>query len=80
MKYIIALFMVISIAEVFFNIELQLPLNSTLSVKNILFLGLIQLILFSSIILFISSLFIREKDVIELECPSLFKSRRGAPS
>ncbi len=51
--------------------------NVSESLSDTLFLSLIQMFLFGSLILLIYSFFIRDQDFIELDCPSLFKSRLG---
>ena len=69
--------MFISLLEFFLNLDVYIPSDVSKSLNSSLFLVLNQIFLFGSSGLFIYSLFIRDQDVIELECPSLFRSHLG---
>ncbi|MFX1500210.1 MAG: ATP-binding protein [Promethearchaeota archaeon] len=63
--------------EYIINFDAHFPSKVAEPLNTTLFKVIIQIILFLSLCLFCYSLFIRDQDVIELECPSLFRSRQG---
>jgi len=77
LNIIINILMILSFIEYCLNGELYMDSNVSESLSDTLFLSLIQMFLFGSLILLIYSFFIRDQDFIELDCPSLFKSRLG---
>lgn len=77
LTYLIALLLIISIIEFFLNIDAYLFFDISDSLENSLFFSLILIFILSSLFLFTYSFFIRDQDVIELENPSLFRSRLG---
>ena len=77
LNIIIDILMILSFIEYCLNWELYMDSNVSESLNDTLFLSIIQMFLFGSLILLIYSFFIRDQDVIELDCPSLFKSRLG---
>ncbi len=76
-KYIIFIFLTIMSLVFFSNLDSFIPFQTPESIESLIISGLSQLILFSSLYLFIKSLFLSKQDIIELECPSIFKSRKG---
>lgn len=77
LKFLIICILVISLLEFFLNLDTYIPSDVSTSIDDSLLLVIIQMLLSGQFILFIYSVFIRDQDVIELECPSLFKSRLG---
>jgi len=77
LKYFFIILVTISLLEFFLNLDIYIPSEVSKPLNSSLFISLIQVFLFSSLGLFIYSLFIRDQDVIELECPSLFRSHLG---
>ena len=76
-KYIICIFLTIMYSIFFLNLKSFVLSLTPESIESLIIIGLSLLILFSSLFLIIKSLFISKKDIIELECPSIFKSRKG---
>jgi hypothetical protein len=77
LKIFLIILIIISLFEFFLNLDLYIPSDDLQPQKYSVILVLIQITLFSSLGLFTYSFFIRDQDVIELECPSLFRSRLG---
>lgn len=77
LRIFIVLLLVISNLELFLNWDIYMDSNEGESFSYSFLSGLNQMFLISSLILLTYSFFIRDQDVIELECPSLFKSRQG---
>lgn len=77
LKFTIICLLVISLLEFFLNLEIYIPSDTSASLDGSLLIVFIQTFLCCSLILFFYTIFIRDQDVIELECPSLFKSRLG---
>jgi len=77
LTYLIGVLLIISIVEFFLNVDVYLLSNASNSLETPPFSSLILPFILSSLCLFIYSFFIRDQDVIELDCPSLFRSRLG---
>ncbi len=76
-KYIIFIYLIIMGSIFLFNLALFYPSQNSESDKNSMLNGLSLLFLLSSLMLFIKSFYIADQDVIDLEIPSRYKSRKG---
>ena len=77
LKLLTGFLILISLIEFILRYDVYLKISILSPLKDTIISNLIYIIFFFSPFLFIYSLFIRDQDVIELKCPSLFKSRLG---
>ncbi len=77
LKILLVLLMLISLIILFLRYDEYLKTSKLSPLKDTIISNLILNISLFSLFLFIYSLFIKDQDVIELECPSLLKSHLG---
>lgn len=77
-KYFLFFFQIIMCSLFIANLELFIPTQNLKSFEYLIISSLSHLFLLGSVILFISSFFIAEQAIIELDKPSRYKSRKGS--
>ena len=77
-KNAVFIFFTLMCSLFFLNLDSLIFSRDLDSIESMIFGGFSPLILFSSLMIFISSFFIAEKDIIELDTPSRYKSRKGS--
>ncbi|HEC37313.1 hypothetical protein LCGC14_0473990 [marine sediment metagenome] len=77
-KYGIALFLVIMFSIYFFNLDLFYSTQESSSLESELFTNISQFPLFTSLFVYIVSLYTKNQDIIELHKPSIARSRKGS--
>ena len=77
LKILLGFLILISLLILFLRYDEYLKTSKLSPLKGPIISNLILITSLFYLFLFIYSLFIRDQDVIELECPSLFKSRLG---
>ncbi len=76
-KNVLITFFIIMCSLFFLNLDSLIFSQDLDSIENMIFGGFSPIILISSLIIFINSYFIVEQDIIELDTPSRYKSRKG---
>ena len=76
-KYALFIFFTLMCFLLFLNLDFLIFSRDPDSMESMIFGGLSLLILLSSLMILISSFFIAEQDIIELDTPSRYKSRKG---